>query len=41
MNTCLECLPCFLSQALRAARITTDDEIKIRETLDEIGLMIT
>lgn len=40
MNTYLECLPCFLSQALRAARITTDDELKIRETLDEIGMMI-
>jgi hypothetical protein len=40
MNTYLECLP-FFSQALRAARITTDDEIKIRKTLNEIGMMIT
>gem|GEM_PF-2918522 len=26
MRTYLDCLPCFLSQAFRAARIATDDE---------------
>ncbi|MBN1627314.1 MAG: DUF89 family protein [Deltaproteobacteria bacterium] len=40
MNTYMDCIPCFLSQALRAARIATEDEIKIRKTLDEIGMMI-
>jgi uncharacterized protein with ATP-grasp and redox domains len=40
MNTYLECFPCFLSQALRAARIATDDESKIKEVLDEVGMML-
>jgi len=40
MNTYLDCIPCFLSQALRAARIATNNEAKIRKTLDEIGMMI-
>jgi len=30
MKTYLDCFPCFLNQALRAARITTDDEKKIK-----------
>lgn len=40
MNTYLDCLPCFLYQTLRAARIATNDESKIRRALDEIGMMI-
>jgi len=40
MKTYLDCLPCFLSQALRAARIATDDEKKIKEVLDEVGMML-
>lgn len=40
MNTYLECLPCFLYQALRAAKIAMDDEVMIRKVLDEIGMMI-
>jgi uncharacterized protein with ATP-grasp and redox domains len=40
MKTYLDCFPCFLSQALRAARIATDDEKKIKELLDEVGMML-
>ena len=40
MRTYLDCLPCFLSQALRAARIATDDETKIKRVLDEVGMML-
>lgn len=40
MKTYLDCLPCFLSQALRAARIATDDERKIKKVLDETGMML-
>jgi damage-control phosphatase, subfamily I len=40
MRTYLDCLPCFLSQALRAARIATDDEALIKRVLDEVGRML-
>jgi uncharacterized protein with ATP-grasp and redox domains len=40
MNTYLDCLPCFMSQALRAARIATDDERQIKKVLDEVGMML-
>ncbi len=40
MKTYLDCFPCFLSQALRAARIATDDEMKIKRVLDEVGMML-
>ncbi len=40
MKTYLDCLPCFVQQALRAARIATSDEIKIKQVLDEVGCMI-
>ena len=40
MKTYLDCLPCFMSQALRAARIATKDEKKIKELLDKVGCMI-
>ena len=40
MRTFLDCLPCFLNQALRAARIATDDEKKIKWVLDEVGMML-
>jgi uncharacterized protein with ATP-grasp and redox domains len=38
MKTYLDCLPCFLDQALRAGRIATNDEIK--RILDEVGMML-
>ena len=40
MKTYLDCLPCFMNQALRAGRIATRDETKIKELLNEVGLMI-
>jgi uncharacterized protein with ATP-grasp and redox domains len=40
MKTYLDCLPCFFSQALRAARIATNDEKKIKKVLDEVGMML-
>ena len=40
MRTYLDCFPCLLNQALRAARIATDDQEKIKEVLDEVGMML-
>jgi uncharacterized protein with ATP-grasp and redox domains len=40
LHTYLDCFPCFLDQALRAGRIATDDEQKIKRLLDEVGMMI-
>jgi uncharacterized protein with ATP-grasp and redox domains len=40
MKTYLDCFPCFMSQALRAARIATDDERQIKKVLDEVGMML-
>ena len=40
MKTYLDCIPCFMNQALRAARIATDDEKKIKTILDEVGMML-
>ena len=40
MKTYLDCFPCFLSQALRAARIATDDQKKIKDVLDAVGMML-
>ena len=40
MKTYLDCIPCFFNQALRAGRIATDDERKIKRILDEIGIVL-
>jgi len=40
MKTYLDCLPCMMNQALRTARISTNDETKIKQVLDEVGTMI-
>jgi damage-control phosphatase, subfamily I len=40
MKTYLDCIPCFMNQALRVGRIATNDEGKIKQILDEIGLLI-
>ena len=40
MKTYLDCLPCFMNQALRAGRIATNDEKKIKKLLDEVGKLI-
>ncbi|RCV64804.1 hypothetical protein C5S53_06905 [Methanophagales archaeon] len=40
MRTYLDCIPCFFNQALRAGRIATGDETKLKKLMDEIGLML-
>ncbi len=40
MRTYLDCLPCLLSQALKAAREATDDKIVQRQVIDEVARMI-
>jgi len=40
MKTYLDCIPCFMNQALRAGRIATNDEYKIKRLLDEVGMLI-
>jgi uncharacterized protein with ATP-grasp and redox domains len=40
MKTYLDCIPCFMRQALRAGRIATTDEKKIKQILDETGEMV-
>jgi len=40
MKTYLDCIPCFMDQALRAGRIATSDEKIIKELLNRIGSMI-
>lgn len=41
MKTHLDCIPCFVKQALFAARAAVDDEKKIKEVLDKIGMFIS
>ena len=40
METYLDCLPCFLNQALRAARAATKDETLQRQVVDAVAQMI-
>ena len=40
MKTYLECIPCFIKQALRAARLTSNDEHEIKALMDCIGCRI-
>ncbi len=40
MKTYLDCIPCFMSQALRTSRISTKDEKTIKTVLDEVGCTI-
>jgi len=37
MKTYLDCIPCFMNQALRAGRLATTDDDKIRKLLDKAG----
>ena len=41
MKTYLDCIPCFFKQALFAARTAIDDEAKVKEVLDRIGLLVS
>jgi damage-control phosphatase, subfamily I len=40
MKTYLDCIPCFMLQALRAGKFATKDESKIKEILDRVGCAI-
>ena len=40
MKTYLECIPCFMQQALRAGRMSTDNEEQQKQILDEVGKII-
>jgi uncharacterized protein with ATP-grasp and redox domains len=40
LRTYFDCYPCFIDQALRAGRLATDDEQKIKRLLDEVGMML-
>ncbi len=40
MRTYLDCFPCFLNQALRAARMATDDQISIKAVLDAVSMIL-
>jgi hypothetical protein len=39
MKTYLECFPCYVQQALRAARLFTDDPKMIKYIIDEVGML--
>ena len=40
MKTFLECLPCMMQQALRAGRMSSNDDATVKNILDEVGGMI-
>lgn len=40
MKTYLDCIPCFVNQALRAGRMATKDDIRIKALMDHIGCRI-
>ncbi len=40
MKIYLDCIPCFMQQALRAGRLATTDEKKIKQILDKTGEMV-
>ena len=40
MKTYLDCIPCFMKQALRVGRISTNDEQQIKKILDLTGRLV-
>jgi len=40
LNTCLDCIPCMLRQALGAARVISDDAVMHRRVLNEVSRLI-
>ncbi len=40
MKTYLDCIPCVMQQALRAGRMATSDENKLKQILDETAAMV-
>ncbi|MFP4460465.1 MAG: damage-control phosphatase ARMT1 family protein [Candidatus Zixiibacteriota bacterium] len=40
MRTYLDCIPCFLKQALKAARLSSKDEILHKKIIDEVSIFL-
>ena len=40
MKTFLDCFPCFVNQALKAGRMATDSDEKVKQVIDRIGEML-
>ncbi len=40
MKTYLECIPCFVHQAYRTAKLATNNDLEIKQILDHVGDMI-
>lgn len=40
MKTYLDCIPCFMKQALRVGRLSTENEDEIKKILDTTGMLI-
>lgn len=40
MKTYLDCIPCFMHQALKAGKASTKDETKIKRLLDNVGSLL-
>jgi len=40
VKSCLDCIPCFFNQALRAGRAATTDDRLIKQLLDRLGAML-
>ena len=40
MRTYLDCIPCFMKQALRVGKISTNNEKQVKEILDVTGRLI-
>lgn len=40
MKTFLDCIPCFVSQALRAGRMATDDQVVLKKLLDSVCCLV-
>ena len=41
MKSSLDCIPCFFEQAIRAGRIATKDEKRVKKITDQLGLMLS
>ncbi|MEA1979930.1 MAG: ARMT1-like domain-containing protein [candidate division Zixibacteria bacterium] len=41
MKACIDCIPCFFEQAIRAGRMATKDDKLIKEITDQLGLMLS
>ena len=41
MKACIDCIPCFFEQAIRAGRMATKDDELIKKITDQLGLMLS